>query len=81
MPSIRCTSIFPGMISLRNEENYDNTETTDTPHTPKGDASHNNQEDSIENVKYINNTNDDEKYKEDISKIKTVMKVLITLKL
>ena len=37
-------------------------------HTEKYDTSHNNQDDYIENVKDIKNTNDDDKYKEDTSK-------------
>ena len=39
MHFIRRTFIFPGNISLRNEENDDNPETTDTSYTEKHDTS------------------------------------------
>ena len=59
---------IPGTKSLWNKENDDNPETTDTSHTDKDDTSHSNGDDSIENVKDMKNTNDDDKYKEDTSK-------------
>ena len=53
------------MKSLRNKENDDNPETTDTSHTDKEDTSYTNQDDYIENVEDMKNTNDADKYKED----------------
>ena len=55
----------PGFKSLRNEANDDNPETKDTSRTDKDDTSPTNWYDSIENVKSMKNTNDDDKYKED----------------
>ena len=52
---------LPGNKSLRNKENDDNPEATDTSHTEKYDTSHTNQDDSIANVKYMKNNNDDDK--------------------
>ena len=52
---------FPsGFKSLRNEANDDNPETTDTSGTDKDDTSCTNRDGSIENVKAMKNTNDDE---------------------
>ena len=58
---IRHTSISSWRKSLRNKENDDNPDTTDTSHTKKDDTSHTNQGDSIEIVKDMKNTNDDNK--------------------
>ena len=58
----------PGFKSFRNEANDDNPESTDTSSTDKDDTSRTDQDDSIENFKVKNNTNDDDKYKEDNSK-------------
>ena len=56
---------FPtGFKSVRNEANYDNPETTYTSRTDKYDTSRTNRDDYIENVKSMNNTNDDDEYKE-----------------
>ena len=55
----------PGFKSLRNETNDDNPETTYTSRTDKDDTSRTNCYDSIENVKAMNNTNDNDKYKEE----------------
>ena len=56
---------YSGFKSLRHKANDDNPETTDTSHTYKDDTLRTNQDDSIENVKAIKNTNDDDKYKEE----------------
>ena len=50
--------------SLRNEANDYNPETTDTSRTDKYDMPRTNWDDSIENVKSMIKTNDDDKYKE-----------------
>ena len=58
--------IFPhGFISLRNKANDDNPGSTDISSTYKYDTSLNDQDDSIENMIFKNDTNDDEEYKED----------------
>ena len=54
-----------GFKSLRNEANYDNPETTDPSRSEKDDTSQISQDDSIENVKCIKNTNEYDEYKED----------------
>ena len=53
----------PGFKSLRNEADNYNPETTDTSCIDEYDMSRTNRDDSIENVKSIKNTNDDDKYK------------------
>ena len=55
----------PVIKSLRNEENYDYPETTDTLRTKKDDTARTNWDYSIENVKTMKNTDDDDEYKED----------------
>ena len=55
----------PGFASLRKEANDDNHESTDTSRTDKDDTSLTNWDDSIENVKSMKNTNDDDRYKKD----------------
>ena len=57
----------PGSKSLINEANNDNHETTDTSRTDKDDTSITNRDDSMENVKSMKNTNDDDEYKEENS--------------
>ena len=59
---------LPGNKSLRNKENDDNPETTYISDTEKDDTSHINRDDSIENVKDMKNTNNDDENKEDTSK-------------
>ena len=66
-----------GFKSLRNESNDDNPETTDTSRTDKDDTSCTNQDDYIENVKSMKNTNDDEKYKEDNAQHQGIHKTVI----
>ena len=56
-----------GFKLLRNKANDNNTETIDTSCTDKYDTSRTDKDDSIENVKAMKKTNDDEKYKEDNS--------------
>ena len=59
------TPFPPGFKSLRNKANYDNPETIDTSRKDKYDTSRTNQDDSIENMKAMKNTNNDDEYKED----------------
>ena len=61
MTPITRTFISSGFKSLRNEANDDNPDTTDTLCTDKDDTLHTNRGDSIENVKAMNNKNDDDK--------------------
>ena len=60
---------LPGNKILLKEENDHNPETTDTSRSEKYDMSHTSQDDFIEKAKDTKNTNDDEKYKQDTSKI------------
>ena len=53
----------PGFKSLINQVNDYNPETTDTSGTDKDDTSCTNRNVSIENVKAMKNTNDDDEYK------------------
>ena len=57
----------PGFKSLRKEANDDNPESTYTSGTDRDDKSSTDQDDSIENVKAMNNKKDDEEYKEENS--------------
>ena len=60
---------FPlGFKSFRNKVIDDNPETRDTSCTDKDYTSRTDWDDSIENVKFMKNTNDDDKYKEGNSK-------------
>ena len=77
-----------GFKLLRNKANDNNTETIDTSCTDKYDTSRTDKDDSIENVKAMKKTNDDEKIptmmtntKMILCNIEMVMKVLIILKL
>ena len=60
---------IPGNERLLNEENVDNPETKDTSKYEKDDTSLTSQNYSIEKLKDTKNTNDDDEYKEDTSKI------------
>ena len=60
---------LPGNKILINEENDDGPETRDTPQSEKYYMSHTSQDDSIAKVKDTKNTNDDDNYKEDTSKL------------
>ena len=55
----------PVFKSLINEANDDHPEYTDTSRADRDDTSRNNWDDYIENLKSMNNTNDDDENKED----------------
>ena len=57
---------IPGNKRLLNEENDDNTENTDISQYEKDDTSHTNRDDFIAKVKDTKNTNDVEKYKQNL---------------
>ena len=58
------TPFPPGFKSLRNKADDDNPETKDTSRIDKYDTSLTNRDGSIENLKAMENTNDDDEYKE-----------------
>ena len=60
---------LPGNKILLNEENNHNPEPTDTSQSEKYDMSHTTRDDYIEKAKDTTNTNEDEKYKKDTSKL------------
>ena len=60
---------LPGNKRLLNEKNDHNPETTDTSLSEKDYMSHTSQDDFIEKKTDEKNTNDDDKYKEETSKI------------
>ena len=60
---------LPGNKILLNKENDHNHENTDTSRSEKDDMSHTSRDYSIAKAKDTKNTNDDEEYKEDTSKL------------
>ena len=54
----------PGFKSLRNQANDDHYESTDNSSTDKDDTSRTDQDDYIDNLKSMENKNDDGKYKQ-----------------
>ena len=60
---------LPGNKILSNEENGYNLETTDTSQSEKDDTSYTSRDDSIAKEKDTKNSNDDDEYKEDTSKL------------
>ena len=61
---------LPGNKTILNEENDDNPETTDTSQSEKDDTSQNSRDDSIVKVKETQKIKDDNKYKEEILKLR-----------
>ena len=54
----------PGFKSLRNKADDDHHESSDTPHTDKDDFSRTDEDESIENLKFMSNKSSDGEYKE-----------------
>ena len=79
--SLDLSPFLPGNKILLNEINDHNPETIDTSQSEKYDMSHTSPDDSIAKAKDTKKTNDDDEYKENTLKFKTVKNVLIILKL